>query len=106
MISLGLLTLDITPVTMILHLLWAITISSWVVSLRVRMPREQKALLGLGVAFAIGSCWALVQQWLGYFSSGLLNDPILIVATMVMDGLGGGVTYLLYQFNAPSRKMM
>ncbi|HZD13005.1 MAG TPA: hypothetical protein VE177_05745, partial [Candidatus Binatus sp.] len=47
---LGLITLDITPVTMIIHLLWAITISSWIVSLRIRVPPDKKAVLGLGVA--------------------------------------------------------
>jgi hypothetical protein len=100
----GFVTPDITPVTMILHLVWAIAISSWVLSLRIRMPPEKRAVLGLGVALAFGSAWGLVQQWLGYVSTGLLNDPLMVVAAMVMDGLGGGITYVLYQFNILERK--
>jgi len=100
----GLVTPDITPVTMILHLVWAITISSWVLSFRIRMPPERRAILGLGVALAFGSAWGLVQQWLGYVSTGLLNDPFMVVAAMVMDGLGGGITYVLYQFNILEHK--
>ena len=100
----GLVTPDITPVTMILHLVWAITISSWVLSLRIRMPPEKRAILGLGVALAFGSAWGLVQQWLGYVSTGLLNDPLMVAAAMVMDGVGGGITYVLYQFNILERK--
>ena len=99
-----LVTPDITPVTMILHLVWAITISSWVLSLRIRMPPEKRAILGLGVALAFGSAWGLVQQWLGYVSTGLLNDPLMVAAAMVMDGVGGGITYVLYQFNILERK--
>ena len=100
----GLVTPDITPVTMILHLVWAITISSWILSLRIRMPLEKRAVLGLGVAMAFGSAWGLVQQWLGYVSTGLLNDPLMVAAAMVMDGVGGGITYVLYQFNILERK--
>jgi hypothetical protein len=100
----GFVTPDITPVTMILHLVWAIAVSSWVLSLRIRMPPEKRAVLGLGVALAFGSAWGLVQQWLGYVSTGLLNDPLMVVAAMVMDGLGGGITYVLYQFNILERK--
>lgn len=100
----GLVTPDITPVTMILHLVWAITVSSWILSLRIRMPLERRAVLGLGVAMAFGSAWGLVQQWLGYVSTGLLNDPLMVVAAMVMDGVGGGITYVLYQFNILERK--
>ncbi len=100
----GFVTPDITPVTMILHLVWAIAISSWVLSLRIRMPPEKRAVLGLGVALAFGSAWGLIQQWLGYVSTGLLNDPLMVVAAMIMDGLGGGITYVLYQFNILERK--
>jgi len=100
----GLVTPDITPVTMILHLVWAITISSWILSLRIKMPPEKRAVVGLGVAMAFGSAWGLVQQWLGYVSTGLLNDPLMVAAAMVMDGVGGGITYVLYQFNILERK--
>ncbi len=104
LVLLGFITPDITPVTMILHLVWAIAISSWVLSLRIKMPLEKRAVLGLGVALAFGSAWGLIQQWLGYVSTGLLNDPLMVVAAMVMDGLGGGITYVLYQFNILQHK--
>jgi hypothetical protein len=33
-----------------------------------------------------------------------LNDPLMVAAAMVMDGVGGGITYVLYQFNILERK--
>src|SRR5438128_9802536 len=73
----GLVTPDITPVTMILHLVWAITISSWVLSLRIRMPPEKRAVLVLRVALVLGSACGLVLQGRGYVSTALLIDPFI-----------------------------
>src|SRR5437879_13592635 len=61
----GLVTPDITPVRMILHLVWAITISVSILSLQIRMPPANRSILALGVAFAFGVAWSLVTLRLG-----------------------------------------
>lgn len=100
----GLITPDITPVTLVLHLVWSLAISAWVLNLRVRLPGEKRSLLGLAVAVGLGSAWSSAQQWLGYVASGLLNDPIMVGASTLMDAMGGGITYLLYQFNVRQQR--
>ncbi len=102
---LGLVTPDITPVTLMLHLVWAVAVSSWVLNLRIRLPGEKRSLLGMAVAVGLGSAWSSAQQWLGYVASGLLNDPIMVGAATLMDAMGGGITYLLYQFNVRTQQV-
>src|SRR5207249_8984593 len=54
---------NITPFTLLLHLVWAIVVSSWVLTMKVKLPPEKKAILAIGVAVAVGSMWGAVQQW-------------------------------------------
>ncbi len=61
---------------------------------------ERKALLAVGVAVAVGSLWSSVQQWLAYVETGLVNDFILVAASMTMDAIGGAVSYILFHLNA------
>src|SRR5947199_1996548 len=61
---------NITPFTLLLHLVWAIVVSSWVLTLKVKLPPEKKALLAIGVAVAVGSMWDAVQQWVAYLETG------------------------------------
>ena len=98
-IMFGLITPDISPMILALHLAWAVAVSSWVLNLRVRLPNEKRSLLGLAVAVGLGSAWSSAQQWIGYISTGLLNDPVMVGAATLMDAIGGGITYLLYEFN-------
>ncbi len=57
---------NITPFTLLLHFVWAMTISGWVLNLKVKLPQEKKAFLAVGVAIAAGSIWGAVQQWMAY----------------------------------------
>src|SRR5437016_10421658 len=53
---------NITPFTLLLHLVWAIVVSSWVLNFKVKLPAEKRALLAIGVAVAVGSIWGAVQR--------------------------------------------
>ncbi len=99
----GLITPDISPVILVLHLVWAVAVSSWVLNFRVRLANDKRSILGLAVAVGLGSAWSSAQQWIGYISTGLLNDPIMVGAATLMDAIGGGITYLLYEFNVRQR---
>jgi hypothetical protein len=90
----------ITPVTLFFHLVWAICISMWTLNLRLRTSPEKKALLAVGTVVGIGSIWSSIQQWLAYQQNGIVNDLTLIVGAMLVDVIGGVVTYILYNANA------
>ena len=91
--------LIIGPFTLMLHLVWAIALSAWVLNLRMKLNPEKKALLALGVALTVGSTWSSVQQWLAYVETGVVNDIILVAASTVMDLAGGAVSYILFHLN-------
>jgi len=91
--------LSFTPLTLFLHFVWAISISAWLLNLRINMSPEKKALLGIGAVVALGSAWSTAQQWISYQQNGTVGDLILIVGTMLMDLAGGAVTYTLYHLN-------
>ena len=88
-----------------LHLIWAIVVSSWVLNLKVKLPGEKKALLAVGVAVAAGSMWGAIQQWTAYLQAGIVNDITLVAGAVVMDAVGGLVVYILYHLNILGRKI-
>ncbi len=89
----------ITPFTLLLHFVWAITMSGWITNLRIKTAPEKKSLIAVGMVLAVGSAWSSVQQWVAYLQSGFVNDFTLVAAAMVMDVAGGSVTYILYHLN-------
>src|SRR6266542_1833932 len=86
---------NITPFTLLLHLIWAIVVSSWVLNLKVKLPPEKKALLAIGVAVAVGSRWGAVQQWAAYLEAGIVNDITLVAGAGAREAVGGLVVYIL-----------
>ncbi|OLD35016.1 MAG: hypothetical protein AUI50_03900 [Crenarchaeota archaeon 13_1_40CM_2_52_14] len=96
---------NITPFTLLLHLIWAIVVSSWVLNLKVKLPPEKKTLLAIGVAVAVGSTWGAVQQWAAYLQAGIVNDITLVAGAVAMDAVGGLVVYILYHLNILGRKI-
>ena len=95
----GTATATISPFTLLLHLVWAVAVSAWVLNLRMKPGPEKKALLAVGVAMAVGSLWSSVQQWVAYVETGLVNDIVLVAASMMMDAVGGTVSYILFHLN-------
>ena len=95
----------ITPFTLLLHLVWAIVVSSWVLNLKVKLPAEKRALLAIGVAVAVGSIWGAVQQWAAYLQAGIVNDITLVAGAVAMDAVGGLVVCILYHLNILGRKI-
>lgn len=91
--------LSMTPFTLLLHFVTALALSSWVLSLRVKIAPGRKPVLAVGVAVAIGSVWSSIQQWLAYASSGVVNDITLVFGAMLMDAAGGCATYFLFHQN-------
>jgi hypothetical protein len=96
---------NITPFTLLLHLVWAIVVSSWVLNLKVKLPPEKKALLAIGVAVAVGSIWGAVQQWAAYLERGIVNDITLVAGAVVMDAAGSLIVYILFHLNILGRKI-
>ena len=90
---------SITPFTLLLHLLLGISLSAWIVNLRIKMASDRKPLLGIGIVVAAGSVWSSLQQWFGYLATGVTNDITLVAGAMVLDAAGGCVTYVLYHLN-------
>ena len=90
---------DVTPFTLLLHLLLALAVSSWILSLRIRINPDRKPLLAIGVALVVGSIWSSVQQWIGYFQTGVVSDIILVAGATLMDIAGGCVIYSLFHLN-------
>ena len=96
---------NITPFTLLLHLVWAIVVSSWVLNFKVKLPAEKRVLLAIGVAVAVGSIWGAVQQWAAYLQAGIVNDITLVAGAVTMDAVGGLVVYILYHLNILGRKI-
>ena len=90
---------DITPFTLLLHLTLALAVSSWILNLRVRTSPDRKPLLAIGVAAVVGSIWSSVQQWIGYFQTGVVSDIMLVAGATLMDIAGGCVIYTLFHLN-------
>src|SRR6266568_1315136 len=67
---------DITPFTLLLHL-----------------------TLAIAVAVVVGSIWSSVQQWIGYFQTGVVSDIMLVAGATLMDIAGGCVIYTLFHLN-------
>ncbi len=96
----GQLTLfDITPFTLLLHLVLALAVSSWILNLRIRISTDRKPLLAIGIAVVVGSIWSSTQQWIGYFQTGTVSDIILVAGATLMDIAGGCVIYSLFHLN-------
>src|SRR2546422_10324772 len=85
----------ITPFTLLLHLVWAIVVSSWVLNLKVKLPAEKKTLLAIGVAAGVGSIWGAVQQWAAYLEAGIVNDITLVAGRVAMVAVAGLCAYSL-----------
>jgi hypothetical protein len=96
---------NINPFTLLLHFVWAMTISGWVLNLKVKLPQEKKAFLAVGVAIAAGSIWGAVQQWMAYLDFGIVNNITLVAGPVVMDAAGGLVVYVLYHLNILGKKL-
>ncbi len=90
---------NITPFTLLLHFVWAITLSAWITNLRIKTAPEKKSLVAIGIVLAVGSAWSSIQQWIAYLHSGPVNDLTLVAGAMLMDVAGGSVTYILYHLN-------
>ena len=90
---------DITPFTLLLHLVLALAVSSWILNLRIRISPDRKPLLAIGVAVVVGSIWSSVQQWIGYIQTGVVSDIMLVAGATLMDIAGGCVIYTLFQLN-------
>ena len=96
----GQLTLfDITPFTLLLHLVLALAVSALILNLRIKMNPDRKSLLAIGVAVVVGSIWSSIQQWIGYFQTGTTSDIILVAGATLMDIAGGCVIYSLFHLN-------
>lgn len=96
-------TATISPFTLLLHLVWAIAVSAWVLNLKMKLNPEKKALLAVGFAVALGSAWSSMQQWLAYVETGLVNDIALVAGATMMDTVGGAVSYILFHLNLPKK---
>ena len=101
----GQLTLfDITPYTLLLHLVLSLAVSSSILNIRVNIKPERKPLLAIGIAVVVGSIWSSVQQWIGYFQTGMVSDIILVAGATLMDIAGGCVIYSLFHLNILKKK--
>ena len=101
----GQLTLfDITPYTLLLHLVLSLAVSSSILNLRINIKSERKPLLAVGVAVVVGSIWSSVQQWIGYFQTVMISDIILIAGATLMDIAGACVIYSLFHLNVLKNK--
>jgi len=94
---------DITPFTLLLHLVLAFAVSSWILNLRIRISTDRKPLLAIGIAVVVGSIWSSTQQWIGYFQTGMISDIILVAGATLMDIAGGCVIYSLFHLNIPKK---
>ncbi len=90
---------DITPFTLLLRLVLALAVSAWILNLRIRISPDRKPLLAIGVAVVVGSIWSSVQQWVGYFQTGVVSDIMLVAGATLMDIAGGCVIYTLFHLN-------
>src|SRR5467141_811208 len=95
----GQLSLFDTPFTLLLHLVLALAVSSWILNLRIKINPARKPLLAIGVAVVVGSIWSSIQQWIGYFQTGMVSDIMLVAGATLMDIAGGCVIYSLFHLN-------
>jgi hypothetical protein len=95
---------DITPYTLLLHLVLSLAVSSLSLNLRINTKPERKPLMAIGVAVVVGSIWSSVQQWIGYFQTGMISDIILVAGATLMDIAGGCVIYSLFHLNVLKNK--
>src|SRR5712691_3644973 len=96
---------NITPFTLLLHFVWAIVVSGWMLNLKVKLPPEARALLAIGVAVVAGSIWSAVQQWTAYLEGGIVNDITLVARAVAVDAAGGQVVYILFHLNILGRRI-
>jgi hypothetical protein len=92
-----------TLFTTFAHFALALSLSAWILNLRIKLAPEKKALFALGIAAAVGSTWTSLQQWFGYIQTGQANDLVLIAMATIMDLAGGCATYILFHLNAMKR---
>jgi hypothetical protein len=90
---------DITPFTLLLHLVLSLAVSALILNLRIKISPDRKPLLAIGVAVVVGSIWSSIQQWIGYFQTGTTSDIILVAGATLMDIAGGCVIYSLFHLN-------
>lgn len=90
---------DITPFTLLLHLALALAVSAGILNLRISISPHRKPLLAIGAAVVVGSIWSSVQQWIGYFQTGVVSDITLVAGAALMDIAGGCVIYTLFHLN-------
>ena len=95
---------DITPYTLLLHLVLSLAVSSSILNLRVNIKPERKPLVAIGIAVVVGSIWSSVQQWIGYFQTGMVSDIILVAGATLMDIAGGCVIYSLFYLNVLKKR--
>lgn len=88
-----------TPFTLLAHFAVALSVSAWILNLRIKLRPDRKSLLALGIVIALGSIWSSMQQWYGYMQTGVATDLTLIAGAMMMDVAGGCVTYILFHIN-------
>ena len=91
--------LNITLFTTAAHFALALSLSAWILNLRINLTREKKSLVALGLVAAVGSMWTSLQQWFGYLQTGMANDIVLIATATIMDLAGGCATLVLYRLN-------
>ena len=95
---------DITPYTLLLHLVLSLAVSASILNLRININPERKPLLAIGIAVVVGSIWTSAQQWIGYFQTGMISDIVLVAGATLMDIAGGCVIYSLFHLNILKKK--
>src|SRR5205809_2687622 len=58
-----LILFSITPFSLLLHFALAISLSAWILNLRIQMTPDRKPVLAIGIAVAVGSIWSSLQQF-------------------------------------------
>src|SRR5260370_38088951 len=75
----GQLTLfDITPFTLLPHLVLALAVSSLILNPRIKINPPRKALLAIGEAFVVGSIWSSTPQEMGDVPTGQPRGNIFV----------------------------
>lgn len=95
---------DITPYTLLLHLALSLAVSSSILNLRVNIKPERRPLVAIGIAVVVGSIWSSIQQWMGYFQTGMVSDIILVAGASLMDIAGACVIYSLFYLNVLKKR--
>src|SRR5438094_8107453 len=92
-----LILLSITPFSLLLHFAAAISLSAWILNLRIQMTPDRKPLFTIGIAAAVGSIWSSLEQWFGYLHTALTDDTPLVAGALLIEAAGGSVTSILFQ---------